>query len=491
MGETAQALQACRRAVARAPDLPAAHTALGVVHLAVGQNEAAAQAFRAALHLAPKSPDAHYNLGLAVQAGGDLAAALGHFRTAADLRPDYLEAVNNVGVLLRGFGEWQEAAAWLLRATELAPGKPAFWLNYGLVLRDLCRFAEAEAAFRRADALEPTVGSLCCVGNTLRDQGKLAQAEAVLREAAARDPNDAQAQLALAVTRMIGGDLAGGWPAYAHRGAAASPRAHMMEQTRAPVWAGETLAGPLLVYVEQGAGDFIQMARFVAPAALRVGSVVLQVPAALARLAASVAGAVSVLTSKETPPPVAAICADVDLPRLLGVSLQNLPGKIPYLTSPPAEAAAWRARLAALPGRKVGLAWQGNLAYIQDRQRSIPAARLTALAGVPGVSFVSLQPGAVTPFEMADHTHELTDFAATAALIEALDLVVAVDSAVAHLAGALGRPVWLLNRYAPDWRWMLGRADSPWYPSLRQFRQTVAGDWETPLGEVRNCLDHK
>jgi tetratricopeptide (TPR) repeat protein len=488
-GERAQALQACRRAIARAPKLEAAHTALGVVLLAAGDNAGAAAAFGVAVRLQPESADAHYNLGLAVQAGGDPRAALGQFRAATELRPDYLEAVNNVGVLLRGFGDLEDAVGWLERATRLAPAKAPFWLNYGLVLRDLCRFGEAEAAFRRADALEPTVGSLCCVGNVLRDQGRLAEAEAVLLAAVGRDAADSEAQLALAVTRMIGGDLAGGWGAFGLRGAAAGPRARMMAATGAPVWQGEELDGRLLVYVEQGAGDFVQMARFVAWAAERVGGVVLQVPAGLARLAGSVSGAAMVLTAENALPKVAAICADVDLPRVFGVSLETVPRVVPYLAAPDAEAAAWAARLAGLPGRRVGLAWQGNPAYIQDRQRSIPVAALERLQGVAGISFVSLQPGGAAPGWMVDWSGELGDFAATAALTAGLDLVIAVDSAVAHLAGALGRPVWLLNRCAPDWRWMLGREDSPWYPTLRQFRQTVAGDWEAPIAEVRRGLN--
>jgi hypothetical protein len=262
----------------------------------------------------------------------------------------------------------------------------------------------------------------------------------------------------------------------------------MMAITGAPVWAGERLDGRLLVYVEQGAGDFVQMARFVAWAAGRVGGVVLQVPAGLARVVESVAGAALVLTAEATVPAVAAICADVDLPRMFGVSLETVPREVPYLAAPGAEVAFWGARLAGLPGWKVGLAWQGNPDYIMDRQRSIPVAALQGLCGLAGVSFVSLQPGGAAPEWMVDWSGEFGDFATTAALISGLDLVIAVDSAVAHLAGALGRKVWLLNRFASDWRWMLGRADSAWYPTLHQFRQTVPGNWESPIADVRQAL---
>jgi hypothetical protein len=182
----------------------------------------------------------------------------------------------------------------------------------------------------------------------------------------------------------------------------------------------------------------------------------------------------------------------MDLPGLFGTTLESIPCSVPYLRAPVELVGKWRARLADLPGHKVGLAWAGNPAYFHDAQRSVPASKLALLAGVPGVTYVSLQTGAAAgapaPLGAMDWTGELTDFAESAALITALDLTISVDSAVAHLAGALGRPVWLLNRYAPDWRWLLGRDDSPWYPTLRQFRQTEPGNWDAVLNNVRKAV---
>jgi hypothetical protein len=182
----------------------------------------------------------------------------------------------------------------------------------------------------------------------------------------------------------------------------------------------------------------------------------------------------------------------MSLPLAFGTRLAGIPAAIPYLRPEPADAARWQARLAALPGRRVGLCWAGNRALADlranpvDRRHSLPAGALAPLAGVPGVSFISLQKGDAPPPGLALHgwTAELHDFADTAALIAGLDLVISVDTAVAHLAGALGRPVWLLNRHDSEWRWLLGRDDSPWYPSLRQFRQPAYGDWGGVIGAV-------
>jgi tetratricopeptide (TPR) repeat protein len=485
-GQSALAMQALRRAIARDPTLHAAHRALGALLIADGQPGAAVESYRAALRLSANDPEDAFNLGYALQQSGDLAGAETQFRDAVARRPDYLQAVNNLGVLLQSAGRLDEAAAWLRRACAIAPDAARGFSNLGLVLRDMSDFAGAEAAFRQAEAISPSAETLCCIGNTLRDQGRLAESETALQAALARDPAHGESHIGMAFTYLLGGDLARGWPHFAWRGAAAIGRARIAAHTAAPAWDGGELDGTLLIYAEQGAGDFIQMARFVAMARARAARVVLQVPASLQRLAHGLADGVFTLTQEL--PPLQAVCADLDLAAVFATDAANIPTRIPYLAAPPEEVEAWRQRVAALPGRRIGLAWAGNPAYAADRQRSVPPHILAGLANIDGVSFVSLQPGMPAPFAMTDWTAELQNFAATAALIDALDLVISVDSAVAHLAGAMGRPVWLLNRYAPDWRWGLQRGDSAWYPTLRQFRQSETGEWGSVLGEVRKAL---
>jgi tetratricopeptide (TPR) repeat protein len=485
-GQIDPAVQAFRRAVAREPGLVAAHAAAGAALLQAGRAEEAEAAFANAVRLRPADADGYFNLGCAQMAQQKLEAAEASFRAALARRADHAGAWGNLGLTLQNTGQLAAAAACLERAAALQPGSAAAQANLGIVLRALSRFTAAEAAMRRAVALAPeSAVMLCHLGNVLRDQGKLPEAEGVLRAAVARDPENREARIGLAFARLVAGRLPEGWPDFAWRGAAAPARARYAR----PRWDGGDLPGPLLVYAEQGAGDFIQFCRYVPLLAARGVAVALAVPPGLQRLAGSLAG---VADPAPAPGACVAACADMDLPGLFGTAMDKIPAAVPYLHAPAASVARWHARLAALPGRKVGIAWAGNPAYFHDRQRSIPAGELGALAGLEGITFVSVQPdrhaGAPEALGLVDWTAELDDFAETAALIEALDLTLAVDSAVAHLAGALGRPVWLLNRYAPDWRWLLGRDDSPWYPTLRQFRQTEPGDWAGVLARVRDAL---
>ena len=226
------------------------------------------------------------------------------------------------------------------------------------------------------------------------------------------------------------------------------------------------------------------------------GRVVVEVARPLVRLLSGLAG-IQVIEAGNPLPPFDLQCPIMSLPRAFATVLETIPATSPYLRADPVRAAHWRARVAALPGLRVGLVWAGNPRdRIMDRRRSIPLDVLAPLAGVEGVSFVSLQkdrpPGvreaAMLGGKLHDWTGELPDFAETACLIEALDLIIGVDTAVVHLAGALGRPVWLLNRADTDWRWRLGRDDSPWYPTLRQFRQTQASDWHDVVLAARDAL---
>ena len=255
----------------------------------------------------------------------------------------------------------------------------------------------------------------------------------------------------------------------------------------------------LLLHAEQGLGDSIQFCRYV-PAIAAAGKVVLVVPAPLERLMVGLGA--RVVRRDEPLPAFDLQCPLASLPRLAGTRLETIPWPGPYLRPDPKLALGWRDRLAGLPGLRVGLAWAGNpragdpVHTRLDGRRSIPLLQFSGLAAVQGLSFVSLQKGAAADqlkrrsggLRILDRTAELTDLADTAAMIEALDLVISVDTAVAHLAGSLGKPVWLLNRFDGDWRWMAGRDDSPWYPTLTQFRQSGPGDWGEVLARVQTAL---
>jgi hypothetical protein len=293
---------------------------------------------------------------------------------------------------------------------------------------------------------------------------------------------------------LLAGRLGEAWPGWERRFEADRSLARPMT---APLWRGEPLAGrTLLIYAEQGIGSALQFCRY-----LRLippgGQVVLEVHRSLVRLLRQLPIA-SVVAVGDQLPAHDLRCPMLSLPAVLGTNtLADIPAAVPYLQADPALMARWHSRAAGLTGLRVGLVWAGNpINARMDRRRSIPLTSLTGLGDIPGVSLVSLQVGAAaaelanSPLAATTHdwTSELTDFAETAALVEPLDLVVGVDTAVVHIAGALGTPVWLLNRADTDWRWLLGRDDSPWYPTLRQFRQARAGDWDSVVAPVAAAL---
>jgi tetratricopeptide (TPR) repeat protein len=313
-------------------------------------------------------------------------------------------------------------------------------------------------------------------------------------------PDYAEAHFHKGLACLRLGDFEPGWREYEWRRRTkdwAIPERNFLQLE----WSGkDPLAGKtILLYAEQGFGDTIQFCRY-AQLIASDARVVLEVPSALVLLLSSLKGIAQIVARGEPLPPFDLYCPLLSLPHAFGTTLATIPGEVPYLAADAAKAIAGRQRLADLPGLRVGLVWSGNPRLwkvdtsIMDRRRSISVEQFRALAAVRGVSFVSLQKGEAAsqtrPSGMVIHdwTSELHDFADTAALIEALDLVISVDTSVAHLAGALGKPVWLLNRFDTCWRWLLGRDDSPWYPTLRQFRQSEAGDWDGVLTPVRQAL---
>jgi hypothetical protein len=314
--------------------------------------------------------------------------------------------------------------------------------------------------------------------------GRMVEAEAAALTSVRLAPEHADARYTLGTIQLLRGQLPAGFAGLEwrwRRRGFTCPRAFDR-----PHWDGGALAGrTLLLHAEQGLGDAIQMLRFV-PRVAAGGRVLLEVPPALRRLAGRFAGVAEVFTAGAPVPPFDLHCPLPSLPWALGLTLADIPGA-PYLAPDAADVTAWRRRLDGVSGRRVGLCWAGNPSYAADARRSLAPERLSVLADLPGIAFISLQPGAAVPPGLALHdwTADLHDLADTAALLACLDLVVTVDTAVAHLAGALGRPVWLLNRFDTCWRWLLDRDDSPWYPTLRLFRQDRPGDWDGVLGRMR------
>ncbi len=356
------------------------------------------------------------------------------------------------------------------------------------------------AAHRRAIALKADFPEAYTnLGNALKGQGNIAAAIAACRQAIALNPDLPDAHHNLSLTLLLNGEFAEGWREYEWRWQTKQLRPRGFAQ---PLWSGEAVDGRvLLLHAEQGYGDMIQFCRYVPLVAAR-GRVVLEAPRALVRLFSGLAGVERIVVQGDPLPAFDLHCPLLSLPRAFATTLETIPGGVPYLGTDPAQVSAWRDRLAGLARLRVGLVWAGEpratdrIRGAVDRRRSISLGHFARLAGVGGIAFVSLQKGEAAAqtrspppgLRLHDWTGELEDFADTAALIAALDLVISVDTAVVHLAGALGKPVWLLNRFDTDWRWLLDREDSPWYPTLRLFRQHRPGDWAGVLERVAAAL---
>jgi tetratricopeptide (TPR) repeat protein len=454
------------------------------------------------LGLQPEFAEAWINRGAVLERMRRSAEAAQSFERAAGLRPDMAEAHANLAKALNDLKRSDAALASAGRAVSLAPDSVAAHNHRALALYDLRRLDEALAAADQAVALDPNYpeahNSRAII---LFDLRRLDEAVAACERALAIRPDFAPAHLNRATSLLSLGDLAAGFEEYRWRW---QVNGFQPAITRLrPQWEGQDLTGKsILVYGEQGFGDHLQFSRYlplVAAAARRVAFVT--EPALLRLFQRSLPG-VGVTTVVPDEAAFDLQIALMDLPRAFGTTLETIPAVIPYLDADPFDVARWAQRLADVGGRKVGMVWAGDThagrpaGAAVDRRRSLRLAQLAPLASVDGASFISLQKGepaaqAMDPpagFSLLDLTAELRDFSDTAALIETLDLVVAVDTAVAHLAGALGKPVWILSRYEGDWRWLNGREDSPWYPSARMFHQRQAGAWDEVVDRVAAAL---
>ncbi len=485
-----------RTALRHDPANAAGHYNFGNLLLRLGRTDEALSCYQAALVLQPGHRHAQNNLAACLRQLGRPAEAEQQYRALAEHYPDMVEAHYNLGNLLFETGRFADAAAAFRTALVLCPDHADAANNLGSALIELGDYAGAEQCLRQAANRQPGQAvPRSNLGAALREMGQVVEAEACFVTALDLAGDTVPARNNLATTLLQTGRLREGWALYETRWETPSLPPRPFTE---PLWQGETLGdGVLLLHAEQGMGDTLQFCRYVRLAATRA-RVVLEVQSPLRRLLArSLPEVEQIVCRGETLPRFSRQCPLLSLPRIFGTTLDSIPAEIPYLFPVPAEAAAWQTRLAALPGLRVGLAWRGNQAFADaKRKRDMDAAFLAMLRGLPGISFVSLQKDlsaeakatAQSLLPMTDWTPELNDFSHTAALVAGLDLVIAVDTAVIHLAGALGCPAWLLNRFDPCWRWLRDREDSPWYPTLRQFRQANSGDWGGVMQRVAAAL---
>jgi tetratricopeptide (TPR) repeat protein len=486
-GHHEEARSAIRVATLLDPGDPLAHAALGDQLVLLNRLEEALSAYREALALAPDLPVARCSVGLLLQEQGLLDEAAIELRHAVGLAPERAPARAALGATLIELGRLDEAEAELRTALEITPDDAMVLNNLGLVQHERGEVVDAITSLAEARRLRPDLVDIAVnLAAALRDGGALNTALAEAQAALKAEPDNADAHFVAGTIHLARGDFAPGWAGFACRDRAQGASAQIPLPSR---WDGSSLNGrTLLIRPEQGFGDMIQFCRYVL--LIRGGHVIVAAPAPLLRLLRTLPGEAELVPAEGVTQPADVACSVLDLPVLFGTSFRSIPATIPYLRADPDAIASWRVRLNALKGWAVGLCWAGGSRYQHDRRRSIPADVLLPLAEVPGICWVSLQKAAlqVPDLPLVDWTADLDDFADTAALIAALDLVITVDTAVAHLAGALGRPVWLLNRFGGDWRWLLDRDDSPWYPTLRQFRQPALHDWASVIARIRSEL---
>ena len=415
-------------------------------------------ACRVALRLKRGDAEALQALGHALTDTGDYLGALDAYQDAARLKPDLPDLLNNLGTALHHANRLDEAARTLTRAHGREPRDPGTLVNLSSVLRDL---------------------------------GQFEQAAARLTAAARLAPDDPRVRYNQALLLLLLGRFETAWPGWEERfRAGAVPDRGLAK----PRWRGEPLAGrTLLIHAEQGLGDTIQFCRYPFPTD---GTVLFEAQPRIARLLGGLRGAPRILRVGDALPPFDLECPLMSLPAIRGTTEATIPADVPYLSAEPEAVERWRARIGD-HGFRVGIAWQGNPSRREDNGRSIRLEHYLPLASIPGVRLISLQkdvgaeqllPGMTVEALGEDFDAGPDGFIDTAAVMMNLDLLITSDTAIPHLAGALGRPVWVALRAVPDWRFMLERPDSPWYPSMRLFRQTMRDDWAPVFGAIKDAL---
>jgi tetratricopeptide (TPR) repeat protein len=524
------------KAIEIEPNHAAAHINLGNVLQALGQFDDAIAHYKQALPMDPGNAALYNNMGGAILgARGDLNEAAACFGRVAALKPNYPEAHYNLGNIFSAQGKLDDAVACYQRALTLSPDRPDFHNQLGNALRDQGRLEAAAECCERALALMPNYAEAHYnLGNVFGDQGKLEEALGCYERALALRPDYADAHTNLIITlrdlgrnhdalvcckralafhpdsadtqfcdaylRLLTGDFAEGWRKYEWRWLTTDVKPHGLTL---PLWDGKDLGGrTILLHCEQGLGDSIQCVRFARLVKEKNGTVLLACPNSLARLFKGVAGVDGIYPDGRHLPTYDVQAPMMSLPGLFQTTVDSIPADVPYLRSDPAGVAVWKDRLAGHGGFRVGIVWRSGPAHEGYRKRSVTAAQFAEFLKIPGLTVVSLQKdGTAGEFEMLgnavgsnttgsffDASPFLEDFSDTASVVANLDLVITVDTAVCHLAGALAVPVWTLIPFAHDWRWLLQREDSPWYPTMRLFAQPKIGDWQSVIERVRDEL---
>jgi tetratricopeptide (TPR) repeat protein len=496
-GDLKKAAAAFAEIVAQSPaDFDALYH-LGQAQAALGRHKAAVATFTDAIALDDDSTDSYASRGLSLAALGRYGEALADFTHVAERRPDLPSAFNNIGNSLRDLGRPEEAVAAYDRALALREDHAGSYVNRSVALSDLGRFAEALSDCDRAIVLQPDDAKAHKErGVALTGLRRFEEALASYQTAIGLDPDFADAHWNGALARLMLGDFANGWREYEWRWkkSGVRPIARVFSQPR---WTGteDLFRKTVLLHGEQGLGDMIQFCRYAVLLASRGARVIVEVPKPLVELLRTLNGAAEIVAAGSELPAFDYHCPMLSLPLALETRLETVPAWNPYLHPDPTITARWRERLKDVRGLKIGLAWSGSAQNTNDRHRSLPLA--TLLEGLPHDAALFSLHKDITEADratmaasgrLADWSQWHGSFAETAGLVPLLDLVLTVDTSIAHLAGALGARTWIMLSVLHDWRWLADRTDSPWYPTVRLFRQEHLGDWSTVLNAVARAI---
>ncbi|HEX4408355.1 MAG TPA: tetratricopeptide repeat protein [Xanthobacteraceae bacterium] len=482
-GRLMEAEAVCRQIIQAQPNLPEAHHLLGVIAHQNGKLGEAIEHVQRAAKLAPQVGLFHANLGEMLRLAGRPRLAVEAARRATAIEPNMAMAHCNLGVALFELKEYEQAAEAQRRAIAADPNFAEAHCNLGNALQAIRRRDEAVVSYRRAIALKPDYADAWAnLGTTLHHAGGFEEAIAASRRAIALAPHHANAHSGLGILLLMRGELGEGWDEYEWRLRSTERTGPKFPEIP---WQGENLAGKhIYVQAEQGFGDTLQFARYMPLLAARAGKVTIRVHQQLVTLLRESLPGIEVLGDRGNATPYQCDAVLLSLPRTFRTRLETIPAEVPYLHPPVDVTQRWQKKLSGLKGLKIGIVWAGNPDHVNDSRRSVDLQALSPLFDIPGTSFVSIQHGPRTadlkklkrkpPIE--DLGSQFGDFTDTAGAVAALDLVITVDTSVAHLAGAIGKPVWVIVPWVTDWRWLLNREDNPWYPTMRLFRQKRTGN---------------
>jgi tetratricopeptide (TPR) repeat protein len=495
LGKFDEAERAYRTAVSLRPQDPEIHKNLANVLRRQGKLDLAIAELQNALRLKPDHFTCWFNLASIQQARGDIDAAIASYETAIRLQPDSFLSFINLGHLYKQKENLQRAGQAFATAARLRPDSADAHNNVAAIAHFTGRMDDALAGYRKAIELQPEFAAAYCnLGVALADLGRNEEAAAAYERTLELKPDFASAHWNYGLVLLVMGNFERGWAEYEWRSKV--QELNLNFEVPRPLWNGEPLHGRrILLRGEQGFGDAIQFIRYAPLVADRGGHVIIACDPLLYPLFRSIPGIHEYVFEGDPIPKFDVHCPFLTLPTAFKTTLETIPASLPYIKPDPELAAKWKARVPA-DRLKVGLAWAGRPSHRLDRYRTMNFQELAPILKVPGVWFASLQKGKAAQqlenlpagVEITDLSGDLTDFSQTAALIANLDLILTVDTAAAHLAGAMGKPVWVLLQYAPDWRWMLHRTDTPWYPTMRLFRQKQFADWTGAIADAAEAL---